>query len=149
MQTVCPECGASLLDGATCRDHFYQMLYWEAENPINWEVHHLMVLCYHLQHPSLYSLEMMPHAILLLADFVESGITPQEVRQRDRDRVDSGKRNWKITATPESQGAYANPIPWPITVADVIRAGEPRYRDSVWAWSRSMMDAIKASGNFT
>ena len=49
----CPECGAVLHDGETCEAYFHQMLFWEAENPANGEVHHLAVLCYHLQHPHL------------------------------------------------------------------------------------------------
>jgi hypothetical protein len=31
----------------TCQDNFYQMLYWEAENPALGIVHHLMVLSSH------------------------------------------------------------------------------------------------------
>jgi hypothetical protein len=148
MDTQCLECGAALPEGVTCRDHFDQMLYWEAENSANWAVHHLMVLCYHLQHPSLYSPEMLNGGMGLLADFVERGITTEQVRKRDRDKVDSGKRTWKIKGTPESHGVYKHPITWTMTAADVTGAGEPNYCDSVRAWSQSMLEALRLSGNF-
>lgn len=38
----CAEYGKSWQDEISCQDYFYQMLYWEAENPALWEVHHLM-----------------------------------------------------------------------------------------------------------
>ena len=71
----CPECGASWTNGQTCDDYFHQMLFWEVENPGDGaEVHHLMVLCYHLQHPSLYSPAGLSEARRLLAEFVERGL---------------------------------------------------------------------------
>ena len=85
------------------------MLFWEAEYPAYGEVHHLMVLCYYLQHPSLYSPAGLHEARRLLAEFVERGTAPFEVRQRNRDRVDSSKRDWKITGTPAAQGSYQQP----------------------------------------
>src|SRR5688500_17798962 len=92
--TTCPECGA-LQDEQTCEQRFHSAtggLYWESEDPALGVVHHLMVLCYHLQHPSLYSPEGLRFGRQLLADFVEGGVSPQEVRGRERDRLDSGKR---------------------------------------------------------
>ncbi len=58
----CPDCGALLQPGESCRAYFDQMLYWETEEPSRWAVHHLMVLCYHLQHPHLYSPETLAGA---------------------------------------------------------------------------------------
>jgi len=86
---ICSECGAVLQDEKTCQDHFYQMLFWENEYPGYGEVHHLTVLCYHLQHPSLYSPEGLSGGIQLLADFVERGVTPEDSRKRSRAAVDS------------------------------------------------------------
>ena len=52
----CPECGAAWKAEESCETYFHQMLFWEAEHPAyGAEVHHLLVLCYYLQHPSLYS----------------------------------------------------------------------------------------------
>ncbi len=145
---VCAECGATQVDGKTCEDDFHQMLAWESENPsFGAEVHHLMVLCYHLQHPSLYSPEGLTEAVHLLVEFVERGASPEEIRKRNRRRLDSGKRTWKIKGTPTSYGSYERPVEWPMTAADVIAGGANSYCDNVRAWARSVHEALKASGN--
>ena len=146
---TCPECGAVWQEGETCQDHFYQMLAWEQENPGNWAVHHLMVLCYHLQHPSLYSPEGLRGAIRLLDDFVVRGLTPEQVRKRDRATVNSHERTWKIKGTPASHGVYDRPVHWTMTAANVIEKGESNYCDSMRAWARSMHDALKSAGMLT
>jgi hypothetical protein len=129
------------LNGGTCQDDFYQMLYWEAEDPARGEVHHLMVLCYHLQHPSLYSPEGLSYAQGLLEDFVVRGIAPAEVRQRQRVTVASDQRTWKITARPDAHGAYDRTIAWTMTAADVIAGGADAYCDNVRLLARSVSGA--------
>jgi hypothetical protein len=114
------------------------MLYWENEDPARGNVHHLMVLCYHLQHPTLYSTEGLVVARRLLADFVERGLNPAEVRLKNRNSVDSGQRNWSITARPGNQGAYEKPIIWTMTAADVVAGGADAYMDNVRAWAEAV-----------
>ena len=140
----CPECGAQQPGGHTCQDDFYQMLYWEAENPANGAVHHLTVLAYHLQHPSLYAPEGLQEAQHLLTEFVERGTTPEQIRQQNHERVDSGKRDWPIKARPGAQGTYTSPVTWTKTAADVVARGEPNYCDSVRAWAQSIHETFKA-----
>jgi hypothetical protein len=130
------------VEGRTCQDDFHQMLFWENENPANGEVHHLMVLCYHLQHPSRYSREGLAHARGLLADFVVRGVSPQQVRRERRGEVASGQRAWTVTARPGNRGAYAQPVRWTMTGRDVVAAGEPRYRASVRAWAEAIYVAL-------
>ncbi|MBA3868817.1 MAG: hypothetical protein H0X30_06660 [Anaerolineae bacterium] len=146
---VCPECGATLPDGVTCETEFHQMLFWEGENPANWAVHHLTVLCYHLQHPHLYSSDGLAGGLQLLTTFVRDGISPAEVRRTSRDKVNSKNRNWKITARPDSKGAYAHPPTWTIRTVDVVVRGSDRYCDSVREWAQSVYDSIKDAGNST
>ncbi len=143
---TCPECSTPWVEGHTCQDDFYQMLYWEAEVPERGIVHHYMVLCYHMQHPSLYSPETLEGSKQMLADFL-SGTTTTQMRQQMRDRVNSKNRNWKITGTAESHGAYRYPVQWTMTAHDVVLAGADRYVESVKAWAQSMYDALKVSGN--
>lgn len=147
--SVCPECGAAWHDEKTCQDHFHQMLAWEWEHPAYWEVHHLMVLCYHLQHPSLYTPEGLNGGIQLVADFVERGVTPQETRRQHRAAVDSGARTWKMKGTPASHGAYDPPVQWTITAANVTAGGADNYCDNVRAWARSVYEALKSSGKIS
>jgi hypothetical protein len=71
----CPECGADWLGEAdACTTHFHRMLAWEWEHDLQ-DVHHPMVLCYHLQNPGLYSPEALAYAMRMLAAFVEEGVT--------------------------------------------------------------------------
>jgi hypothetical protein len=142
---TCPECGAAWDAGQTCETYFHQMLFWEAEEPAyGAEVHHLMVLCYYLQHPSLYTPDGLNGARRLLVEFVERGTSPVEVRQRNRDRVDSGKRNWKIKATATLHGSYDQPMAWSLTVADVVAGGSDKYCANVRAWAKSINETLKA-----
>jgi hypothetical protein len=121
------------------------MLFWENEDPARWEVHHLMVLCFYMQHPSRYSPETLAGSRQMLADFVEGGIPPAEMRRRNKVKLSSSNRNFKITGTPERHGAYDKPIPWTLRAVDVVAAGPEAYCDSVWAWARSMQAALKQS----
>ncbi|MBL8164890.1 MAG: hypothetical protein JNJ61_23090, partial [Anaerolineae bacterium] len=148
MSHTCPECGAPWSDGQTCTDDFHQMLYWEFEHNLL-DVHHLLVLCYHLQHPSLYSPETVRRGMHMLAEFVEAGVTPQAMRQQIRTAVDSGNRSGTITARPGSAGSYAHPVAWTLTARDVVRGGAANYYANVRAWAASMLAALRESGNFT
>ena len=142
MSENCPECGAAWDSDRTCPDYFHQMLYWENEDPARGEVHHLMVLCYHLQHPSLYSAEGLAVGRELLADFVGRGLSPQEARSKSRERVASGNRSWSITAREGNRGAYERPIVWTMTAADVVAAGAHRYVEQVGAWPGALSQAL-------
>ena len=145
----CPECGTLWTESVTCDTYFHQMGVWELENAL-YEVHHLMVLSFYLQHPSRYSPQGLEGAKRLLADFLVHGITPQQVRQRDRDKVDSGKRKFKITGTPGAPGSYAGRVErveWTMTAADVVNRGLEHYLESVKAWAQSVYQALESSRN--
>jgi hypothetical protein len=120
------------------------MLFWEAENPGYGEVHHLTVLCYRLQHPSLYSPDGLKEGRRLLVEFVERGASPVEMRKRNRAYVDSGRRDWKIKATAASHGSYDHAMMWTMTAADVIAGGADHYCDNVRAWARTINETLKA-----
>jgi len=146
MDQACPECGAPLTDERTCQEYFHQLLFWENEYPEYGEVHHLLVLCYHLQHPSLYSPEGLAEAQRLLTAFVAKGATTEDIRWRNRDRVSSDKRTWKIKATAVSYGLYPQPIHWPRTAVDVVNGGADHYCANVRQWAQSIHEILRASG---
>ncbi|HVU13156.1 MAG TPA: DUF5946 family protein [Phototrophicaceae bacterium] len=148
MESKCPECRADWSNGSTCEDDFHQFGYWElADFEHLGVVHHLMVLSYHLQHPSLYSPEGLAGAKGLLVDFVARGMTPQQTRQRDRPKVDSGVRKYKITGTADAHGTYEYPVTWTMRAADVVAGGEAHYVENIRAWAQSIYAALKASDN--
>jgi len=146
-EQLCPECGASLPDEKSCQDEFHQLLLWENQYPSFGAVHHLLVLGYHLQHPSLYSPAGLKYGLELLVDFLEKDLTPGEARRRGRDRLGSGQRAWKITGTPESHGLYPHPVNWSIRISDITAAGPPDYIANVKAWARGILSDLRASGN--
>jgi hypothetical protein len=144
----CPECGADWSSGQTCTDHFHLMSAWELDNQL-YAVHHLMVLCFYLQHPSLYSPEGLRDARRLLVGFLEDGLTPQQARQRFAGVVSSGTRTYKITGTPDSYGTYRYPVQWTMTAASVTAAGLEDYYATVRAWADSVLKALRESGNLS
>lgn len=146
-QTRCAECQAVWAGGKTCDDDFYQMLFWENEDPENGIVHHLMVLCFHLQHPSRYSQGGLAYALGLLVDFVEKGLPPQQVRRQAREEVNSKNREWKVTSRSSAPGAYRRPVRWSMVAADVVAAGPEHYIETVRLWAQKTLEDLRASGN--
>lgn len=144
---TCDQCGVALADGRTCQDDFHQLLFWEGENPEFWQVHHLTVLCFHLQHPNLYSEEGLAGAKKLLVDFVEMGVSTDEIRKRDRQKLDSGSRDWNIKGDASSRGRYLHPVTWTITARDIVRGGKQHYVENVRKWAGSVVKSIRDSGN--
>jgi hypothetical protein len=144
--TRCPACGADWTDGQTCTDHFHLMSAWELDNQL-YDVHHLMVLCYHLQHPGLYSPEGLTLAKKLLMEFLEDGIEPQGMRRHIGKTFDSGKRDYRIKGTPDSRGTYEHPVRWEMVAADVTRAGIDHYYASVRRWAESILKSLRETGN--
>ena len=144
---LCVECGAQLKGFATCQDDFHELLYWENEFPGYGAVHHLLVLCYHLQHPGLYTPQGLEQALQLLVDFLENGLTPEEARRRSQDQVDSSRRTWKLTARPGWQAAYPHPVTWSRLTADIVRAGPDQYLTNVRDWAASILSDLRSSGN--
>lgn len=145
--SACLECKANLPEGHTCEEYFHQMLFWENEFPAYGEVHHLMVLGYYLQHPSLYSPDGLKYAQGLLRQFVDEGQSPLDVRQNNRAEVASNNRQWKIKATLNSKGSYPQPVKWTMTAAEVVLGGAEHYCDNVRKWSQSIRADLEKSGN--
>ncbi len=141
--STCPECYSLQTSGVTCQEHFHTLLYWESEIPAYGDIHHLTVLCYHLQHPSLYSPEGLQSAQKLLVDFLVYGLSPAQARRQNKDIVDSGNRQIRITSRPGLRGSYSVPVHWTMTVADVVAAGKENYLTSVRAWAGSILRALQ------
>lgn len=143
---TCPECGTEWSDDQTCIDYFHLMGFWELDHQL-WDVHHLMVLSYYLQHPSSLSQEWLVGAKQQLIAYLEQGVTPQEMRKRIAPQVSSNVRDYKIRATPDSTAHYLYPIIWSMTAKDVVDAGMDAYYVSVQAWATSILDDLRLTNN--
>ena len=143
----CPECNTDWSDNQTCEDYFHMMGFWELDHQL-YDVHHLMVLSYYLQHPSSLSQEWLVGAKQQLIAYLEQGVTPQEMRKRIAPQVDSGVRQYKISASPESTAHYQHPILWSMRANDVVEAGMDAYYASVQAWASSILEDLRQTKNF-
>ena len=143
----CPHCGSALPEGSDCRVLFDQMLFWENEVPANGAVHHLAVLCFHIQHPHLYSPEGLAGSIDLLVGFLELGWTTEAVRRNHRTRLDSGARTFSIKGKTGLEGRFEAPVRWTMTAADVVAGGRDTYIENVNRWAAATLGALKESGN--
>jgi hypothetical protein len=119
------------------------MLFWENEDPANGAVHHLMVVTYHIQHPSLYSTESLDYAKQLLEAFLVEGLSPDEVRKLIQPQVNSSHRSWKIKGTPDNHGAHPQSVRWLVTAVDVITGGIENYCANVERWAWSIHEALQ------
>ena len=87
----------------------------------------------------------LANAIVMLGEFL-SGVTPQEMRKKMRDEVNSSNRKFKITGTPDSHGSYPVKIGWTMFPCDITSQPVEQYKDNIRAWSRSIYEALKVAG---
>jgi len=147
---TCPECGAPLENVTECREYLNEMVKWDFEDFIGvGQIHHLTVLSYYLQHPSVYSAKGLENAKESLVEFSKHPVSYSEHGKYDRKHLGSDVRSWKITGTPEDHGQYATKPEWTMLASDVVRAGLGSYVPNVSAWSESILEALKTSGNLT
>jgi len=134
---LCPECGAAPDGGESCEERFHRCLALEFEDSAGYgAVHNLTVPAYMLQHPSRYSREGWLESRRLLVAFL-AGESPAAVRKRNRARLDSGNRPWRMT-----RGERISPpagARWSRTIADVGLDDPATYRADVVEWARAVV----------
>lgn len=149
MSNKCPKCGAEFPLDEQCRERFELCLTKDYEHPTTYgAVHHLVVACYMLQHNA-YSREGWLEARNVVTQAIHQGITPTVLRKQNRQRFDSGHREWKLT-----QGAKiheVDAIVWTHTIADVrldtaetYCADAKRWATSVLADTESVMSKLES-----
>ncbi len=116
MPSSCPLCGALLHDDSTCRSVFEQFLTLEFSDPAYGAVHFLTVSCYMIQHA-----EYTPSALAwiegTLRDYLDKGLTPQQLRRQVARQTDPHNRKWKVNRSP---GDPPQPqVAWSMTIMDV------------------------------
>lgn len=141
----CPECGAPVPDGGTCRDSFNALLLleWQIPGGPGGFAHFYAVATYSLQHPLSMNLTVDALAGLraAVADALAGRATVDELRQRARR---GAKEAGRVTRRPGDVEPNWHIKAWPITIADVLTV-EPEqsaYGEWVSNWARTVLATI-------
>jgi Family of unknown function (DUF5946) len=151
MSETCPECGATVPDGGSCRDHFHALLLLEAEIPgvAGSILHFYAVAAYGLQHPDSmnYTAEALAGLHATLAAALD-GRPIDQLRRRMRHDAEGAGRITRRAGDPEVSWHRGN---WSMTIADVCTAetfGDydtfDEYGARVTAWARSVRETLDA-----
>ena len=147
---TCLECGAALHDGLTCEAVFNEFLSLEFTDPEYGQVHMLTVACYMIQHGR-YTDEALHWIEKSLQDYLEHGISSDQIRRQAAQEADQKRRRWKVTRTPEDPPQAR--IPWSMTIMDVadrlgwqnemqfgsLHQDAERYRKLVRQWAATTL----------
>lgn len=150
MPQYCDECGSSLPESGTCRDHLDDLLLleWQIPGGSGELAHFYAVGTYNLQHPRSMNLTADALAVLRTAinDCLEGRATIEEIRQRARRGAAAAGR---VTRRPGDPEVSLPVTSWPMTIADVLTVGADRdaYSERVSRWARSAVSALEHSGN--
>ena len=142
-QTPCPDCGAPVAGGSTCRAMFDELLASEYTFPEAFgAVHHLTVAAYCLQHPRGFSHGAIRMWRVIIGESLDGLSTPRDFLRRARAQVREGV----IVGEPGAEPPDGWPTTWPVTVADVVvPAGEAADAAGHVARVRRWAEAIRAT----
>ncbi len=132
---ACPECGAT---GTLCQSRFDEFLALEFSDPAYGAVHNLTVATYMLQHSSQLTREGWLHERELLRAFLIENKSPAVIRQQNKDKVDSGKRQFKIKS--RTGQPVIEKTAWARTILDVRAETAETYCADVTEWARSALE---------
>ena len=135
----CPGCGAA--DGL-CRSRFEEYLALEFPNAGYGAVHHLTVATYMVQHSSKLTPDGWRYERALLREFLIENKPPAQVRKEAKNRLDSGKRAFRIKS--RDRLPVMAKSTWSKTILDVRAETAEQYREDVSAWARSVLAEAEA-----
>jgi hypothetical protein len=143
--SFCPECGATIPEGGTCRDRFHALLLLEAEIPGGpGELPHFYaVASYGLQHPGSksYTAAVAEGLRSAVADMLDGRASLEDIRRRTRATLDGPAR---VTRRPGDPDVDWYRGVWPLTVTDVLAAGPDGHAVTVERWARSVRETLDA-----
>lgn len=139
----CPECGAGLPEGISCREMFHELLRREYGLEFGagaWRVHGLTVASYTLQHPREYGLRPFVRAKTMLEMVVREGMSPEYVE----DRVTRGSVG-HVLASGYREGhdlvrRHEPEAGFRVTVADLLQSTEESHESRVMDWSQATLE---------
>ena len=133
----CLECGAA---ASACESRFHEFLVREFESEYG-AVHHLTVATYMLQHSSKLTAEGWLYERQLLREFLIEKKSPARIRKQNKDRLDSGKRNFKFKAV-DGLPKIARSA-WTKTIMDVRTDNADVYCSDVTAWAQAALADVE------
>ena len=131
----CPECGA--LD-QLCQSRFDEFLVFEFTDAGYGAVHHLTVTAFMIQHSSRMTREGWMYERELLREFLIENKPPSYIRKQNKDRVDSGKRTFKIKSRDGKR--IIEKSTWKKTILDVRTENAEVYCEDITSWARSVLE---------
>ncbi|MFN8573793.1 MAG: DUF5946 family protein [Gemmatimonadaceae bacterium] len=142
----CPECGAPLAEGESCRAWFDQLLALEFEQPEAFAEHHLTVACYFLQHPAGYGEGTLEQWRSLLRAALVDGVAPAQLRRVMSERFEGPSR----VRGDENSPPVWWPRRWSVIVRDVVALEErpataAAHLDRVRRWAWSILGELNAA----
>lgn len=151
MNPECPECGARLEEGQSCRDYFHELLVLESqvEGAPGGLPHFLAVATYNLQHPSMF----IPSALSGLRGAVADVLTGRttldrirkEIRRSSNGTVRVVRREGMVLSPTEEATLRGWPHTWNMTVRDVCQIQPDQYIGAVRRWAESVIATLDAS----
>jgi len=137
---LCPDCGASIADGETCRALFERLLAHEYAFPEAFgAVHHVTVAAYSLQHPRGYSRDAIRMWRVIIAESLDGVSTPANFLERARAHFSGGVR----VREPGAEPPDGWPRTWPVTAADVVDTPDAAaHIERVRQWAESIRGTL-------
>ena len=146
MPQICPECGAPVPEGGTCRDTFGALLLLEAEVPgaPGSLLHFYLVATYGLQHPDSmnFTADALAGLRTNLADVLDGRLNAEQLRRRVRSVTNGPTRVTRRAGDPTPCWKRTT---WPRTATYVLEGGTNAFAERVVDWARSVRDALAAS----
>jgi len=121
------------VDGLNCWDQLGTIIAWESQDPELLAEHFLTVAAYNLQHPAQFMDDVLVGLRVAVVDYLEHGVTAQELRRRAAKVYEGSKRVLK-------REGERKPIlhPWAMTIAAVYAPGPIGAAQRVRAWGKSI-----------
>jgi hypothetical protein len=131
----CPECGAP---DQLCQTRFDEFLVLEFTDAGYGAVHHLTVAAFMVQHSSRMTREGWLFERELLREFLVENKPPSYIRKQNKDRVDSGKRTFKIKSRDGKR--IIEKSTWKKTILDVRMENSEVYCEDITSWASSVLE---------
>lgn len=144
---TCPECGAPVPAGGSCRDNFHALLAleWEVPDGAGTLAHFFAVSSYGLQHPDSmgYTVDAIDWLRSAVTEALATGCSVELLRASARAAsARAASAGTHVTRREGDQVPGWGVGRWSITVEDVVAGGADDYLSRVTEWARAIVSDI-------